>query len=146
MKGQTSIEYILIISAIIVVIVLISAVLYSKTNAINTALLNESAQYQVVSASFNINQSGIMYGEIQLSRYANISAVNVSFSSSNSLFSNDFSVIGKNTSYGYTMYLTQNSITSFSSYLYSPYLIKYIKYSNGKKTYFISSNYSGYFN
>ena len=146
MKGQSSIEFMLLLGGIIVAIVFIMAILYSKIGYLNTTLLNESSQYQIISSSFNINNTGSIYGQLQFSKYINLSTITITFKSNNALFSVPFNSVGKNTTYGYILYLTENSTDSYSSYLYNTYSIKYMKYSNGNKNYFISTNYTGYFN
>jgi hypothetical protein len=146
MKGQSSTEFMLLLGGIIVAVVFIMAILYSKIGYLNTTLLNETSQYQIISSSFNINNSGIIYGKLQFSKYINLSTITITFKSKNVLFSVPFNSVGKNTTYGYILYLTENSTDSYSSYLYNTYSIKYMKYSNGNKNYFISTNYTGYFN
>ena len=146
MKGQSSTEFMLLLGGIIVAVVFIMAILYSKIGYLNTTLLNETSQYQIISSSFNINNSGIIYGKLQFSKYINLSTITITFKSKNVLFSVPFNSVGKNTTYGYILYLTENSTDSYSSYLYNTYSIKYMKYSNDNKNYFISTNYTGHFN
>lgn len=146
MKGQISIEFMLLLVMIVIIIAVVSIVLYQKIENLNGSLLNETGQYQLISSSFYINQSGIMYGKIQLSKYVNFSSINISFVSNKETFDIPFNAIGVNTSYGYTSYLTENSTKTFSAYLYNQYKITYMRYSNKNKNYFITANYSGYFN
>lgn len=146
MKGQASLEYVVLLTGIILTILVIFSILYSKSSGFNGEFYNESGQYQILSSNFDINQSGILYGKVQFSKNINVSELNITFTSNNSLFTISFSAIGENTTYGYIVYLTENSTNTYSGYLYKKYTINYIRYSQNKKNYFISSNYTGYFN
>lgn len=146
MRGQASIEFVLLLSIIIAILMAVGAILYQKSSNLNSAFLNETGQYQIISSSFNINQSGSMYGKIEFSKYINFSTMNITFNSENTIFTVPFYATGVNTTSGYTSYLTENSVESFSKYLYNQYVINYMKYSNKGKTYFITANYTGYFN
>ncbi len=146
MRGQASIEFVLLLSIIIAILMAVGAILYQKSSNLNSAFLNETGQYQIVSSSFNINQSGIMHGKIEFSKYINFSTMNITFNSENTIFTVPFYATGVNTTFGYTSYLTENSVESFSKYSYNQYVINYMRYSNEGKTYFITANYTGYFN
>ncbi|MEM3846889.1 MAG: class III signal peptide-containing protein [Candidatus Parvarchaeota archaeon] len=142
MKGQISIEYMVIVAIIIIIVVVAALVFYNYMGKVKGNLINETAYYYPVSISFGVNSSGSVYGTLIFSKQIPANSLSVYFSYSNTIFSIPFTIKGFNTSYGYEAFLTQSSTGNYISYQNNQLILKYMTYVNNSNTYYIDVNSS----
>ncbi|MEM3846362.1 MAG: class III signal peptide-containing protein [Candidatus Parvarchaeota archaeon] len=145
MKGQISIEFMVIVAIIIIIVVVAALVFYNYVGKVKNNLVNETAYYYPVSMSFVVNSSGSVDGTLIFSKQIPANSLTAYFSYSNTIFSIPFTIKGFNTTYGYETFLTQSSTSNYLPYENNQLILKYITYTNNLNTFYIDVNSSVFF-
>ena len=142
MKGQLSVEVLILLGIIIIMVVVALSVLFTYISKTNSTIVNESEYYYPSSFNLFLN-NGLVTGTIHFSTNFPVNSIVIYFTSTSSnsvLFSIPFVTTNYNTSYGSVSYLIENETTNYSSYENVPLQADYFKYTENSKTYFVTLN------
>lgn len=145
MKGQTSIELILLLSLALIMVVILFSYLFIHTASLTQGIVNETENYYVLTQSFSVNNSGIIIGKIEMSKYLPIQNMELQFQINSQNYMIPFSANVYNTSYGAMVLLKETSNTPYSSFLNQNYNLKTAFFSVSTEKEFTYINETGVF-
>jgi hypothetical protein len=145
MKAQVPVEYMTLLTIILVIGVVLFAALYHLTSKTTGKIKNETGVFYLTQESFLINSTGQIQGQLHFNDNVTMNNISITFTVRNKTITVPFNHSDFTTNNGKVFYLSQNGITNYGDLLNTPYLISLIKYQKNNTNYFIDANDSGYF-